>query len=204
MAYDVFVSYASEDRRFVAKLVAGLKRRGLRVWYDQDVLGGPAADFHGKRIESGLLDSRYGVIVLSKHYVGKEWPDAEWGALGTIEMHTKRKIIIPVLHGISVDELSGRLRVFGGKPEDCIRADKPTRRAVNEIARRVKDLDRETARAGDASVGGDPHLKAAADSPLGRWSYYGDRCPQCGKPVIVGSHRVVCSVCDYDDLMEPY
>ena len=33
--WDLFVSYASEDRWFVRPLVLELKQFGLRVWYDE-------------------------------------------------------------------------------------------------------------------------------------------------------------------------
>jgi hypothetical protein len=37
--WDVFISYASEDKEdFVSPLASALRRRGLAVWYDQFTL----------------------------------------------------------------------------------------------------------------------------------------------------------------------
>ena len=36
--YDVFVSHASEDKKFVRKLVRKLDGKGLEAWYDEDEL----------------------------------------------------------------------------------------------------------------------------------------------------------------------
>lgn len=52
--YDVFISYARNDREFVAGLARALEAQGLKAWYDATVEGHPGANLD--RLEdSGLL-----------------------------------------------------------------------------------------------------------------------------------------------------
>jgi len=56
--WDVFVSYASEDRETVGRpLVEKLKHRGLSLWYDQTQLR--VGDRIRRKIDEGLTHARY-------------------------------------------------------------------------------------------------------------------------------------------------
>ena len=76
--YDVALSFAGEDREYVAKVAEELKRLGLEVFYADDErvslwgkdLAEQLADVYGK-------DARYVVLFLSKHHVAKAWPTHE-------------------------------------------------------------------------------------------------------------------------------
>ncbi len=60
----VFVSHASADKPFVDRLVADLATRGISVWYDKlDLRLGESIP---GSINTGLLESKYFAIVLSK------------------------------------------------------------------------------------------------------------------------------------------
>jgi antitoxin component YwqK of YwqJK toxin-antitoxin module len=61
--YDVFISYSRRNRRFVDRLVADLKRHHLRVWVD--TLEISVGDQFRRKIEEGILSSRYFCIVIS-------------------------------------------------------------------------------------------------------------------------------------------
>ena len=83
-AYDVFVSHASEDKAaFVDDLVRALGERGVRVWYDSFEIA--LGDDFRRKMEQGLLGSRFAVVVLSPSFVqaGKYWTQAELSALLT-------------------------------------------------------------------------------------------------------------------------
>jgi hypothetical protein len=67
---DVFLSYNSNDFQFVSELHQMLVRCGLRVWFDQNDLGG-AGGLAPKLIEAANL-SRIFVLVLGKNGLG-EW-----------------------------------------------------------------------------------------------------------------------------------
>jgi hypothetical protein len=74
--WDVFVSYASEDRQaLVEPLATLLVGMGLRVWWDQFEL--KVGDSLIEKITLGLSRSRYGVVVLSRDFLAKPWPQYE-------------------------------------------------------------------------------------------------------------------------------
>jgi serine/threonine-protein kinase len=66
---DVFMSYKSEDRRRVARLVEALERRGIAVWWDLRIEGG--ADWR-HRLQSELDAARVVLVVWSRHSVGPD------------------------------------------------------------------------------------------------------------------------------------
>ena len=69
--YDVFISYASEDRKdVVAPLTRVLKQRGITFWLDKIEL--TLGDSLRRNIDDGLRRSRFGVVVLSPSFFAKE------------------------------------------------------------------------------------------------------------------------------------
>lgn len=90
--YDVFISHASEDKdNFVRPLALKLKRYGVKVWYDEFSL--QLGSSLSRSIDTGLLNSRYGIIILSKFFFNKDWPEYEIKSLNAIELGQKNKII---------------------------------------------------------------------------------------------------------------
>ena len=70
--YDVFISYASEDRDYpVRVIIAAFVGAGLRVWYDEMEL--KIGDSLRKSIDLELSKSTYGIIVLRKAFFSKQW-----------------------------------------------------------------------------------------------------------------------------------
>ena len=104
--YDVFISHAVEDKIAVAnELCRRLEQAGLRVWYSgKELMPGDSLD---KTIDRGLKLSRYGVVVLSRRYLEKNWTMREFYALLAKEI-THRKVIIPVRYDITIEELQDR------------------------------------------------------------------------------------------------
>ncbi len=99
MSYDVFICHASEDKEsFVAPLSQSLINKGLRVWYDEVEL--TIGDSLRRKIDYGLSNSKYGVVVLSKRFFEKAWPQYELDGLTQLEM-TGRKTILPIWHGVT-------------------------------------------------------------------------------------------------------
>ncbi len=58
-----------------------------------------------RRIEEGLARSRFGVLVLSKNFFAKEWPQRELDGLVQLEMQGNARIL-PIWHEISKDEVT--------------------------------------------------------------------------------------------------
>lgn len=103
--YDVFISHASEDKDgLVRPLVAALEHAGLRVWYDETSLS--LGDNLRRSIDDGLAKSRFGVVVLSKNFFAKQWPQRELDGLTGLEMSDGRKRILPVWHELTQTEVA--------------------------------------------------------------------------------------------------
>jgi hypothetical protein len=99
MIWDVFVSHASEDKETVAMPLCGLlEGHGLRVWLDEAQLR--VGDSLRRKIDEGLTQSRYGIVVLSKAFFAKEWPQRELDGLLARE-DIDGKTILPIWHEIS-------------------------------------------------------------------------------------------------------
>jgi hypothetical protein len=102
--YDVFISHASEDKdELVRPLANVLQKEGCTVWYDEFEL--KLGDSLRRSIDRGLADSRFGVVVLSKHYFSKEWPKAELDGLVSKQREMDRTVILPIWHGVSKKEV---------------------------------------------------------------------------------------------------
>lgn len=101
--WDVFISYAGDDRDAVAAplrdLLSGF---GVRVWFDQIELR--IGDSLRQRIDDGLSRSRYGVVILSPSFFSRHWPTQELNGLAQRETEG-RKVILPVWHGVGPEEV---------------------------------------------------------------------------------------------------
>lgn len=67
---DVFISYARENREFVASLASSLEAAGLSVWWDRNISGG--AEF-AQTIEEELTQSRTAIVVWSEDALNSHW-----------------------------------------------------------------------------------------------------------------------------------
>jgi len=101
--WDVFISHASEDKEsFVKALAKSLSEIGVNVWYDEFSL--KIGDSLSKKIDEGLIHSKYGIIVISKNFISKNWTDYELRSLLSKEIGFK-KVILPIWHDVSYDEV---------------------------------------------------------------------------------------------------
>lgn len=101
--YDVFISHASEDKEaFVDGLVNDLEKRNIKVWYDQN--GIKWGDSIRSKIDEGLRNSRFGIIVISKTYLKKYWTNYEFDALLNRECEGM-KIVLPIWYEVSKQDV---------------------------------------------------------------------------------------------------
>lgn len=113
MRHDVFISHASEDKdSFVRPFAEALSLRGLAIWYDEHSL--KWGDSLRREIDRGLSNSRFGVVVLSKHFFSKKWPQTELDGLMAKEMNGDGRIL-PIWHSISKDEVLAASPILGNK-----------------------------------------------------------------------------------------
>lgn len=98
VAWDIFISHASEDKEAFAKpLALALQDQGLKVWFDAFTLS--LGDSLRRSIDRGLAQSRYGIVVLSEAFFQKHWPQLELDGLVARETEGV-KVILPIWHGI--------------------------------------------------------------------------------------------------------
>jgi hypothetical protein len=111
--YDVFICHASEDKQELATPLAGLLRdKGLKVWFDKFVV--TVGDSLSRKIDEGLAASRFGVVVLSPDFFKKEWPQVELDGLVTRQRASGQKIVLPIWHRITKDEVAARSPTLAG------------------------------------------------------------------------------------------
>ena len=130
--YDLFISHASEDKDdFVRPLAEVLKSLDVRVWYDEFTL--ELGDSLRESIDRGLINSKYGAVVLSPSFFAKDWTQYELNGLVAREMHGQR-VILPIWHRVTRDEVLG----FSPTLADRVALNSYTQ-SVGEIANRLAD-----------------------------------------------------------------
>jgi hypothetical protein len=96
---DVFIAHASEDKDSIARpLHEALAARGWKVWLDEAAL--ELGDSLRQKIDQGLRECRYGVVVLSPSFFAKTWPQRELDGLVARETASGAKAILPIWHRI--------------------------------------------------------------------------------------------------------
>lgn len=100
--YDVFISYAVEDRAVVEAIEKYLTGKGLRVFYLGQNL--EVGDSIAAEIYLGIRRSRYVIMILSHHYK-RFWTSSEAGAFREREYRKKVNRIFPVWHNITHDQV---------------------------------------------------------------------------------------------------
>lgn len=90
--YDAFICHASEDKdTFVRELAEKLKSHGLNIWYDEFTL--TVGDSLLRKINEGLLQSKYGIVIFSKDFFEKRWTRRELEGLVALEENGQKKIL---------------------------------------------------------------------------------------------------------------
>lgn len=103
MLYDVFISHASEDKEgFVAPLVEELQNSGIKVWYDSlELQWGKGLR---EQIDNGIKRSKFAILVLSKNFFAKKWPQRELDGILAKEEITGATPL-PIWYDISYEEV---------------------------------------------------------------------------------------------------
>ena len=102
--WDVFISHASEDKDAVAEPLADILRaKGLRVWLDKTELR--IGDSLRRKIDYGLAHSTFGVVILSKSFFAKGWPQYELDGIIGMAVNGEQRML-PIWHEISRDEIA--------------------------------------------------------------------------------------------------
>ncbi len=104
--YDVFISSAKEDMQtFAAPFAQALEAKGLKVWYNKNPSILLPGDLN-KELEAGLKKAHFAILIISCDYL---LPNRYWKKSDLELWFTKQiehKLIFPVLHKISLQELT--------------------------------------------------------------------------------------------------
>src|SRR5258706_7470579 len=103
MRWDLFISHASEDKELVAEPLANaLRDVGLQIWYDRFELR--VGDRLRRSIDEGLRESRYGVVILSKSFFSKHWPQQELDGLAQRE-ESGHEVVLPLWYDVTLEDV---------------------------------------------------------------------------------------------------
>lgn len=101
--WDVFISHASEDKTAVVRpLAEALRQRGVDVWFDEFELR--IGDSLRRKIDAGLARSRFGIVVLSRSFFAKGWPQYELDGIISRSV-SGEQTVLPIWHEITKDEV---------------------------------------------------------------------------------------------------
>lgn len=101
--YDFFISHASEDKDgIVRELALALQSEGIKVWYDEFIL--KIGDSLRKSIDKGLVNSRYGIVIISPDFIKKNWTEYELNGMIAKEMNG-HKVVLPIWHKVTKNEV---------------------------------------------------------------------------------------------------
>ena len=101
--YDVFISHASEDKDDIVRpLAQALVAKGVKVWYDEFEM--KIGDSLRRKIDKGLANSRFGIVVISKDFIKKGWTNYELDGIITKAV-SGEQIILPIWHNITKKEV---------------------------------------------------------------------------------------------------
>jgi hypothetical protein len=104
MQWDIFISHASEDKNDVARPLAKyLDAAGLQIWLDENELR--LGDSLRAKIDQGLAKSRFGLVIISRAFLEKDWPMRELDGLASLETRD-RKVILPIWHKVDREEVA--------------------------------------------------------------------------------------------------
>ncbi|WP_400191027.1 TIR domain-containing protein [Hymenobacter sp. B81] len=96
--YDVFICHASEDKPSVVEpLVKKLEQANINVWFDKSNI--KWGDSITEKINTGLKDSKFVLVVLSTNFLRKNWPKREMNAALNIEASLGKVKVLPLVVG---------------------------------------------------------------------------------------------------------
>jgi hypothetical protein len=99
---DIFVCHASEDKEEIVRpMIESFQQAGITCWYDEAEINW--GDSITERVNEGLRISRYVLVVFSRAFTEKQWPQRELNAVLNAEASTGEVKVLPLLVGSNHD-----------------------------------------------------------------------------------------------------
>lgn len=102
------------------------------MWYDEFELR--IGDNLVAKLNAGMNSSRFGILVLSNNFFGKDWTEYELNTLESLAI-TGDYILFPIWHNISVEEL----RAYRASLATIIARSTATH-TIEEIATEIQEI----------------------------------------------------------------
>ena len=91
----IFISHSSKDKAFAVSLSTDLRSRGHSPWLDSwNILAGESIP---EKVNAGLSECDYVVVVLSNNSVQSNWVEREWQSRYWDEVNHGRVVVIRIL-----------------------------------------------------------------------------------------------------------
>jgi len=132
LEWDIFVSYASEDKALALELREKWKKMELKVWMAEKEL--KAGDSTSVEIGRAMIRSKFRVPILSKNYLEKPWTIEELKAIFQLDLASGQKTILPIWHGIHESDLVAFPFLMD------MNAERTDKKSVNDIAIGIGNL----------------------------------------------------------------
>lgn len=172
MDWDLFISHASEDKDDVARPLADMfVANGIKVWFDEYSL--TVGDSLRRSIDKGLAGCRYGLVILSPHFIQKEWTQKELDCLVAREDGSEKRVL-PVWHNLTKSD------VVAFSPPLADRLSVSTSKGLDHVVRAIMRVFEDTTKT-PLVVNPPPKAKAAVKKspsekrPSGTWIMLGDQ-----------------------------
>lgn len=134
----LFISHASEDKEeFVRDLANALIAAGFDVWYDDYTL--TMGDSLLRKIDAGLRECDFGIVVFSRHFFEKDWTQNELDGLFARESKNQ-KVILPIWKDVTKADVLGYSPMLAGRLG--VPSTKGIEGVVSEIQRAVQAANR--------------------------------------------------------------
>lgn len=102
--YDVFISHANDNKEeLVNGLTTALSKLGISIWYDANSIDW--GDNLKLRINNGLEKCRFGIVVISPEFLGREWTEKELRELLQRQNETGEKVVLPLLYKMTIADM---------------------------------------------------------------------------------------------------
>ena len=129
----MFISHASEDKEAVVRpLATALQSKGVRVWFDEFEMR--IGDSLRRKIDQGLANSRFGIVVISRSFIKKGWTNYELDGLMTKAI-SGQQVLLPIWNDITKQEVIDYSPSLADKV-----ARNTSQQTVQEIANEIAEM----------------------------------------------------------------